>query len=129
MNGSRSAVNINWNVFKREQQTILPARLLVFTFLFSQFWHTIFLGDRQRVTLFFSSFSVALANFQDKHAEIRSVGAKIIATYPKKVQGSLTLQIGKVFNIPFHVLTSTFNFSIGSCLMVSCSDAILIFSL
>ena len=129
MNGSRLAVNINWNVFKREQQTTLPARLLVFTFLFSQFWHTFFLRDRQRVTLFISSFSMALANFQDKHAEIRSMGTKIIATYPKKVLGSFTPQKGKVFNIPSHGLTSTFNFSIGSCLMVSCSDAILIFSL
>ena len=84
---------------------------------------TFFLGDRRRGG--FSCFSMVLANFQDKHAEIRSMGAKIIATYPKKVQGSLTTQIRKVFNIPSHVLTSTFNFSIGSCLIVSCSDAIL----
>ena len=82
---------------------------------------TFFLGDRRRGG--FSCFSMVLANFQDKHAEIRSMGAKIIATYPKKVQGSLTTQIRKVFNIPSHVLTSTFNFSVGSCF--GCSDAIL----
>ena len=83
---------------------------------------TFFLGDRRRGG--FSCFSMVLANFQDKHAEIRSMGAKIIATYPKKVQGSLTTQIRKVFNIPSHVLTSIFNFSVGSCLG-ACSDAIL----
>ena len=83
---------------------------------------TFFLGDRRRGG--FSCFSIVLANFQDKQAEIRSMGAKIMATYPKKVQGSLTTQIRKVFNIPSHVLTSTFNFSVGSCLG-ACSDAIL----
>ena len=102
------------------RENMLRARYSLF--VQSALADTFFLGDRRRGG--FSCFSMVLANFHDKHAEIRSMGAKIIATYPKKVQGSLTTQIRKVFNIPSHVLVSTFNFSVGSCLG-ACSDAIL----
>ena len=77
----------------------------------------VFLGDLLLGTAFdFSCFSKVLAIFQDKHAEIISIGANMIATYAKKVQGSLATQTMKVLNMPTHVSVSRFNCSIGSFL-------------